>query len=581
MNAAPAETAFSPFEYYFANLMTRLGGGIPELKLAAALVCRWQDNGHVCLDLPRACRELHRLPPEEAGALGVPEKLEPRAWAQALRAAPVVGAPGEHCPLILNGDRLYLNRLWKGEQELIHRIEELLGSSVEVEEAALREGLASLEALDETQQLAVAVAALRRFCIITGGPGTGKTTIISQTLRLIAAQQPGLRVYLAAFTGKAVMRLREGLACEAGLPGEVFTLHRLLGVNPVTGVPRHNEKNPLPCDLLVIDEASMVDLELMVTTLRALQPDARLILLGDQHQLASVGAGNILGDLCGERASNVFSPDFTARLARLGFTPVAHDTARPLDDAVVVLEKSYRFDSERGIGRAARLLKDGQGSRLWNMLSAASSEEPCRLMTPAPAAELASLVVEHELDYYKGLFASADPEEFLHRFRAFAVLCSHRRGTLGAESLNAALERELQNRALIGRRGGRYHARPIMVVENDYQLDLFNGDIGVIFHNEACFLNAEGKLVKFSPFCLPACETVFAMTVHKSQGSEFDRVLLVLADSASGLLTRELVYTGLTRAREAVTICAAEETLKMAVRRQVARVSGLRDHFWG
>ncbi|MCR5219697.1 MAG: exodeoxyribonuclease V subunit alpha [bacterium] len=581
MNAAPAETAFSPFERHFANLMTRLGGGIPELALAAALVCRWQASGHVCLDLPRACRELHWLPPEEAGALGVPEKLEPHAWAQALRATSVVGAPEEHCPLILDGERLYLNRLWKGERELIRRIEELLISFVEVDEAALREGLASLEALDEAQLLAVAVAALRRFCIITGGPGTGKTTIISQTLRLIAAQRPGLRVYLAAFTGKAVMRLRESLAREAGLPGEVLTLHRLLGVNPVTGVPRHNEKNPLPCDLLVIDEASMVDLELMVATLRALPPDARLILLGDQHQLASVGAGNILGDLCGERTSNIFSPDFTARLVRLGFASVAHEAARPLDDAVVVLEKSYRFDGERGIGRAARLVKSGQGTGLWDMLSAASSEEPCRLMTPVPVTELASLVVERELDYYKGLFASADPEEFLHRFRDFAVLCSHRQGTLGAESFNTALERELQNRTLIGRRGGRYHARPIMVVENNYQLDLFNGDIGVIFHNEACFLNAEGRLVKFSPFCLPACETVFAMTVHKSQGSEFNRVLLVLADSASGLLTRELVYTGLTRAREAVTICAAEETLKMAVRRQVTRISGLRDHFWG
>lgn len=655
----------------------------PLLLLAAALASHQLGRGHVCLDLqatlddpafalslppdgPQLPTEEPPLPPAEVLA-----GVTLTQWLGALDAPDLVGREHGNTPLVLAGTRLYLRRYWQYEQDVRAGIEARLAQRARIE-AGLPASLARA-ALDvlfaprradakgaDWQKLACALAARSAFGIITGGPGTGKTTTVVRLLALLQTLALGqgaeggrpLRIRLAAPTGKAAARLNESiagavarlpfeaLAQQAGtqqvdaamlrsaIPTTVTTLHRVLGTRPGSRRFRHDAGNPLPVDVLVIDEASMVDLEMMAAVLDALPPMARLVLLGDKDQLASVEAGAVLGELCNRareghytQASCVWLEAATGERIDAGMLDT-HGT--PLDQAVAMLRESHRFASESGIGELAELVNVGDATgvaKIWRHGYA----DLARLICPAhDDAPLRALIVDgivsdtpdeqdtrersantaqrrgyrHYLVSMRALRpAPGAPPEALSEWAAavlkahteFQLLCALRRGAWGVDGLNRRVARILQDEGLIEPLGDWYAGRPVLVTHNDYELGLMNGDIGIALDLpveagappvlRVAFPAGDGTGgVKWvSPSRLQGVETVFALTVHKSQGSEFTHAALVLPDTYSPILTRELVYTGITRARAFLTLALPEgrSVLDRAVQAKVQRASGL------
>jgi exodeoxyribonuclease V alpha subunit len=444
--------------------------------------------------------------------------------------------------------------------------------------------------------------------VITGGPGTGKTYAIARLLALQAALNPARppRALLTAPTGKAAARLNESLQADrsrplaAGpsgpvlAPPEVGTLHRLLG--PVRGSPyfRHNRANPLAADLVIVDEASMVDLALMAKLVDALKPDARLVLVGDKDQLSSVEAGSVLGDICNRSRHRGFSAAMAAALSRLTGSEIqGMSAAAPgLRDSIVELHKSYRFAPGSAIGDLGRAVNAGDFGRAAGILDDPGSRS-VRWLDPENHPHAVFELEKIILEGYQGSFAARDPQEALNRQADFKILCAHKAGPLGAEGLNRRAEALLLARRVIRPADMRaypwYSGRPVMVTRNDYNQGLFNGDLGVCTGVSAgpsglfavYFANPAGGIRQLDHLRLPEHETVYAMTVHKSQGSEYAQVLLVLPERDSPVLTRELIYTALTRARETFTLYGRRGVLQAALSRRIERASGLRDALWG
>ena len=584
----------------FARFMGELAGDSSrELLLGCALASRVVDQGDVCLDLDQAAGQLLLRPELDRNAVFAPEL---GAWRRALQRSRVVGAPGELKPLVLDGrDRLYLYRYWNYENLLAAELRQRVGQIYEVDEARLRDGLQRLfpsarQAVD-WQKVAAALAVLRGFSVISGGPGTGKTTTLAKILALLIEQGDGKapRIRLAAPTGKAAARMQEALlaskenlagllepAVLAAIPTEASTLHRLLGPQPDGVYFRHNQDNPLNLDVLVIDEASMVDLALMTKTVWALPPQARLILLGDKDQLSSVEAGTVLGELCAQVGG--YSSSFAGRLSALtgeAVEPAA--TASPLlPDATVLLQHSYRFSGDSGIGRLAEAVNRGDEAAI-KALHRQNLSDVCWYMAPPEAAEqdLLEWMLTGYKPYLQQVHEQASVVEIFAAFQDYQVLCPQRVGPTGVEQLNELVETVLKAR-LRRSHSEWYPGRPIMITRNDYQLRLFNGDIGITLpdpDNEerlrVYFQGSDGVVRSFPITRLPAYEPVFAMTIHKSQGSEFDEVLLVLPLEDSRVLTRELIYTGITRAKQKLAVWGSLDILLQAVRRPIQRSSGL------
>ena len=577
----------------------------PELELGACLASYWTGNGNVCINLPiMAGRSLFA---EQAPGLVTPAYP---LWRDALRQSGVVGWPGDQQPLILDGrGRLYLYRYWLYEQRLRAN---LLARAEAVEtpadEARLRANLheafgAPDPAVCNWQKIAAATAALRRLCVISGGPGTGKTTTVVKILALLLAQYPDkpLRIRLAAPTGKAAARLQEAIReakqrlhyepwLAQAIPEDASTLHRLLGSVPDSVYFRHNEQNPLALDVLVVDEASMVDLALMAKLTDALPPKARLILLGDKDQLASVEAGAVLGDICGDNPG--FSPEFRRRLASLTGEPLPIANApgsrpvSPMRDCIVLLKHSYRFGADSGIGELARAVNRGAGSVARRLLgSQRFSDLAWWTVNKTFSERLGKALAEGYADYLAALRARAEPAVLFDAFNRFRVLSALRHGLYGVEELNSLIERLLHEQRLLRVRQPWYPGRPIMITRNDYDLRLYNGDIGLTLVDadaqlRVYFQTADGLLRRFPVSRLPSHETVYAMTVHKSQGSEFDQILLLLPPEGNPLLSRELLYTGITRARQRVSIWGNEAVLRAAAERRSQRSSGLAEALW-
>jgi exodeoxyribonuclease V alpha subunit len=610
--ALRAAGLLADLDVQFARLMARLAGSdAPELTLAACLASRATAAGHVCVDLASLAGGVVLPEAGEEAPADVPPVVAPslEAWTAALRATTVVGAPGERRPLVLDAcGRLYLHRYWAYEHALAEDLRGRAAAAEAVDEQRLRADLAALfgpAAGDEVdwQRIAAALAVLRRLCVISGGPGTGKTSIVVRILALLAAQAGGrLRAGLAAPTGKAAARLAEAVrtakrrlaldpVVAAAIPEEAATIHRLLGPRPGSVSFRHDRANPLPLDVLVVDEASMVDLALMAKLVAALPPEARLVVLGDRDQLASVEAGAVLGDLCGPAPG--FSETVAHRLTAVTDVPVPVAAGRPsaLGDSIVLLGRSWRFGAESGIGRLAAAINRGDAAGALAVL--ADGRFPDVAWRPIAAGgdlrpELEERVLAGFEPYLAEISAGADPAAALRAFAAFRVLCAHRVGPAGAETLNRRLEARLRARGWGSGRSPWYPGRPVLVTENDYQLRLFNGDVGIALADPAAdgalrvwFEAADGVLRRVPPVRLPAHEPAWAMTVHKSQGSEFDAVLLVLPAEPSRVMTRELLYTAVTRARRRVEVWGAAEQLRAAVERPLVRSSGLRDALWG
>ena len=545
------------------------------LRTVVSLLSQAVGQGHVCLDLEEIAGQLVRIPGEEE-PLRLPDA---DSLVAALRSLPTLGGPGEHRPLGLDdAGRLYLYRHFRYEALLADAIRARASSeSGGIDEATLAGQLdryfpPSANAEDRQRQAAL-TALRRRFSVISGGPGTGKTTTVVRILGLMLEQPGGerMRFALAAPTGKAATRLaasiallRETLPCpdevKRTIPGQVTTIHRLLGTLPGSIGFRHNERNPLPCDAVIVDEASMVDLPLMTALVTALPPQARLILIGDRDQLASVEAGAVLGDLC--------------RAAESPGSAVA--------GCVTVLDRNYRFGDGSGIAALSRAVNAGCDREALRLL-ADSGSSTIALEAPPTRETMKKRLAAPVLDGFRAYLEAGTPAEALRLFERFRILTALREGPWGATGMNHAAESLLHGAALIRLDSQFYRGRPVLVTENDYIHKLFNGDTGIILpdpesgHLKAFFAAPDGTVRAIPPEFLPRHETAFAMTVHKSQGSEFDRVLMVLPPEDSILLTRELIYTGITRARQSVMVWSDEAVFSAAVKRRTERRSGLRE----
>jgi len=591
---------FGPIDRHFARFIERQSGGEDwRVGLAAALVSRARSEGHLCLDLNAvANKPLAGPEAEETVEFVLPPADE---WLVALRqATSVVGVPGDSKPLILTpAGRLYLARYWDYEQrvarDLVARARETLPIR---DPQKLAEGLKTLFLVEgqnpktSWQQVAAFAALRKRLCVITGGPGTGKTTTLANLLRLLLEHEPCTRVALAAPTGKAAARMKESLGAASFplecLVAEPGTIHRLLGSLPGSPFFRHNSTRPLAVDLLVIDEASMLDVALLAKVLDALPASARIILVGDKDQLASVEAGSVLGDLCSASPPNRFTAEFRQEFATIASCELlpgtGQDTESPLNDSVVQLMERYRAGKDSPIYPVSDAVIDGNFESFQTAVQASQGTVRWREL-PSPK-ELRDELGPRLREGFMAALEEKTEAEVLTRLRHFQVLCAVRRGPYGVEGINRLTETMLREAGLIGRSqfttSDWYHGRMILVTVNDPLLWLSNGDVGVAFLDSenkqihVCFAGQKaGEVRRLAPVRLPAVETAYALTVHKSQGSEFEHVLLVLPDQVSPLLTRELLYTAITRAKKSVEIWAPAQLIKRAIAARVERASGL------
>jgi exodeoxyribonuclease V alpha subunit len=598
-----SEVPFSALDLHFADLVGRLSDRrCIELDLAALLVSRQCTAGHICLPLhdvggqplPAVYRGLERAP-------------EADDWIHKLQGTDAVGAPGEFKPLILDEQgRLYLRRYWEYEKRLADVIKSRLNAArPAVNAKLLRQGLErffSKKGETNWQKVAAFTAVMSNFCVITGGPGTGKTRTVAAILALLLEQAGNnrLRISLTAPSGKAAARLKESvqnakamLNCaneiKALMPTDATTIHRLLGFIPDSPYFRHNANHQLITDVVVVDEASMVDLALMSKLFQAVPENARIILLGDKDQLTSVEAGYVLGDICNTgmviQLSKEFGKFYTASTGEtLPIKLCSRENV--MQDSIVELQRNYRFTSDGGIFKLSRAINAGEVEAAFEILRNSSHGDVSWRLSP-PSRSLAAAVREKVIDAYKRYLETDDPAEALAKLSEFQILCALRHGPYGVGDLNRLVEQSLSEAGLLEREGPWYRGRPVMITRNDYNLNLFNGDIGVVFPDadangemRVFFACADGAMRKFSPSRLPAHETVFAMTIHKSQGSEFGSVLLILPTEDAPILTRELIYTGLTRARDRVEIWSLENVLRSALSKRTSRTSGLRDALW-
>lgn len=628
----------------------------PLVLLAIALTSHQLGHGHICLDLQALladpettlllppegqANEQHILPSQLLAAVTLHD------WQAALQRSSLLQQKGTvaPAPLVLVEERLYLYRYWQYEvsvaQHLVQRIDTVMPLANDFTQrltALFKEPLVVAgQRQTDWQKVACAMAAQGQLTLITGGPGTGKTTTVVRLLALLqqAALQDSqaLRIQLAAPTGKAAARLTESIgeqvnslpveqAVKDAIPSEVTTLHRLLGSLPGTRHFRHNSSNPLIVDVLVIDEASMIDLEMMHNVLDALPQHARLILLGDKDQLASVEAGSVLGDLCSDAEFAYYTPITQRTLEQLCQERLQADSWRVGDpqqhhlaQRTVMLRHSRRFGSESGIGQLARAVNQGDQHSAWQLLTNSSEDTDYLLLSDSNSADFNTLLLGENQPgsqagyaHYLHLLQESRPtpstpltdlawqqwaSAVLSAFDEFRLLCALREGAFGVSGLNERTSQVLHNKGLIQCKQEWYEGRPVIVTQNDYSLGLMNGDIGIALLLPSNTLSAKGEAeqvlrVAFSkndgqggvrfvlPSRLTAVETVFAMTVHKSQGSEFSHTALILPDRLNPVLTKELLYTGITRARSKFTLIEGQSgVFKSSVLRKVERTSGL------
>jgi exodeoxyribonuclease V alpha subunit len=558
--------AFADIDRHFGEFIRRFGGDQELMTRVASQLSRTTRDGNTCLLLTVAPLRAEGEEAEDSGKAF--EWPTASAWRSVLANSKAVGGPGEQTPLVIDdSNRLYLRRYWNYEQRLA---------------AALCKKAASNQSSSKagagTQDGAIEAAVKNNLTIISGGPGTGKTTTVLHILTHLLQEEGGerLRVALVAPTGKAAARLEEtvrtGLALvrcpeevKARMPRNASTIHRLLGFKGNSVYFRHDQENPLPLDLLVIDEASIAALPLLSKLLDALPERCRVVLLGDRDQLASVEPGAVLADIVDAAAS----------------------PKSPLHRSVVTLEKNYRFSETSGIHHLCVAVRQGDAENAVRILR----DQHYTDLVSTELRERPALVARFSQAVLAGFSAFAaekDPAAALAQLKKFRVLSALRRGPFGVEGLNRNIEDILREAELIPKNvTSNYAGKPILITQNDYPLQLYNGDVGILLPDVeaaenpdqlwAWFIGKENKLRRFAPARLPQHEAAYAMTVHKSQGSEFDRVLFILPDRDAPVLSRELIYTGLTRARAQVELWWNEGVFMEAVARRAERNSGLRD----
>lgn len=575
------------------------------LKPFAFLVSKKLSEGHICLNLSDAANELSEsgFDRSQAGGKSI-ERLKSETF--------VTVKDGPKQPFVLHNNRLYLQRYFNYETVILKRIKAFVQSEEEQTQTRIAELRAnatftqslfddpwfvksSLPAENIDWQLVAAVSAvLNNFTIITGGPGTGKTTTVAKILSILYRINPNTKVALAAPTGKAAVRMAESLSASAGNTLAPFqtitpgTIHRLLKYIPNSPYFQHNKDNPINYDVVIVDESSMIDVALFAKLLDAIGPETKLILLGDKDQLASVEAGSLFGDLCKttsiakvlsrQRADlvNSFIIDKERRITR---EYIFESRPHLLSEHIVELRRSRRFTSDKGIGKLSKAVITNDVDTLQQYIR--DKKDAQITIDVNYDTELFEQFVNGYADYIN----EPDIKQALQKLNRLRVLCAVREGEQGLYSLNKQIENYLHKKKLINKNAEYYQNRPVIVTKNYYSLGLFNGDVGIIRADEngvvkAWFQDNEGQLRPVFPGYVAESETVFAMTIHKSQGSEYDAVLVVLPNNINvPILTRELLYTAVTRARLKVTVQAGEAVILHAANGVVQRASGIMERF--
>lgn len=600
-----------------------------EVAFISSVVSHELSKGNICIKIS----ELDFV--EMLGLYGhasesLLSQLDGVDWQAVLTEASCVGdvVNNQNQPLIFDGQRLYLQRYWYYEKFIATKLNTLAEPiSFSAQESNILSkrltdlfpdvGLQSNEV--NWQKVAVAVALSRRLSVISGGPGTGKTTTVVKLLSALidhGIQKDNIpKIQLVAPTGKAAARLTESISgavktlainseIKLLIPSSASTIHRLLGAIPNRAEFRHNKSNPLHLDLLVVDEASMVDLPLMAKLLEALPEDARLILLGDKDQLASVEAGAVLGDIC-TFLDYGYSEVQTKLLSQL--TGIDESALSPhkqkaesvrLSDSLCMLRKSYRFDESSGIGVLAKAINAADVPKVKATLQHGYQDIKYDLLTTESYQEMIAFLVAEYTGYLNCVQNAAGIEsnlieshalEALSLFSNCRLLCAIREGDFGLSGLNQHIEKALNSARIIQSRNDLWYVgRPVMITRNDHALGLFNGDIGITMlvsekdesgelhrYLKVYFELPDGSVKAVLPSRIPEHDTAYAMTIHKSQGSEFPTTMMILPSTYSPILTKELIYTGVTRAKNRLFIVADNAVLFKGIRRKTKRLSGL------
>ena len=584
------------------------------VTLALAMTSHQLGRGHICIDLERVYSDPDRylaLPPEfglTAGAV-LPStlfnQLSSEQWLAQFEHDSMVGPPNENKPLVLEGSLLYMRRLWHTEVHVAQGIVSRLQTSFDVDTSTfvhLEELFGQSNTLD-WQRVACAVAVSQKLSVITGGPGTGKTTTVVKILALLqrVASEKGspLEIALAAPTGKAAARLATSIkgaisqlpqTYQCNIPSSVDTIHRLIGVSPSGGLNRYRKGEPLPIDLLVVDEASMIDIELFAALLDAISENTQLVFLGDKDQLASVEAGAVLADVCRHASAGGYSEKALKVLDHLAGASVSHwqsqlidvPTQVPLNDVIAMLRVSYRFGSDSGIGYLADVINKGDAGAALNAFKG-SFDDISRQSSKSLKQGLSDLILSSQgyRPYLEAMTTDLqDPLRLLALFDQFRILSGVRRGPEGVESINDMCEQILMSEGLIDASSEWYPGRPIMITANDYAIGLANGDVGLCLMRDnqlsVAFTQGDGCIKWVHPMRLESVETAYAMTVHKAQGSEFSHTVYVSPSRNNPVLTRELLYTAVTRASKHFTLLELKQSvLEQTIASNVARASGL------
>lgn len=628
LEQAITQNVLRPLDLRFAQMLVEDEN--PILLFIFAYLSAQTGAGHVCLPL--------NIIKENQLFDGRQEELSREIWQrmgepsthqiiEALMHSHCVtqGDDNSPSPIILDNGLLYLQRMWSYEEKVaqfFRREHPIVDNDEKALIVALNQLFPTVKENQETnwQKVAASVAITSPIAIISGGPGTGKTTTVAKILAafvmLTSNEKPIIQ--LAAPTGKAAARLTESLGKALAqlalseeenkwMPKQAQTIHRLLGAQPESQQVRYHKDNPLQLDILVIDEASMVDLPMMARLIDALPTQCHVIFLGDKDQLASVEAGAVLGDICRFADDGLSQKRFekidyltqgelskSANAISVSNTPVS-----VVSDSLCLLRKSYRFGSSSGIGQLAFAVNQGQTKTALTLLKKAKIT-PQQIEMALDTQDVSFIPLESDENYllmiqdaaqayrqYLSLIAEqASPDAILNAFNQYRLLCALREGPFGVSGLNERIEMLLHRQRLIRRPTNSYQSdyigRPIMIQRNDSTLGLFNGDIGIMLNNDegemkAFFQLPDGTLKAIQPSRLPQHETAYVMTVHKSQGSEFTHTALVLPEKFSPVVSRELLYTALTRAKQKLSLYACEYMVKMAIQTRIQRRSGLVD----
>ena len=572
----------SAVEVEFVRFLLEIHPSVQDDVLWAAAACIYaQKNGHVCLDFANWDDEW--LFNDKKSNLKLTDSIK-KQWITSLAECPIVSDGKELQPLILESSRLYLHRFWSFEGELcdwLNHKSSKTNQISEIEKKVMQSLLNPTEDLFETnwQHIAVQLSFLKDIVVVSGGPGTGKAF----------KPEGDFRIALAAPTGKAARRLAESLEAgknnlpdkmqgEVQIPDSAQTVHKLLGSDFRGASFSFNEENPLPYDLVIIDEASMLDMNMWVRLIRAIGSNTKLIVLGDKDQLASVEAGSILGDICG--GDNSFSDRIAKSISQIQGTniPIVKDQPS-INDCIVFLTKSYRFGENSGIQKFAAAVNESNPDLAIKILQDSNLTD---LNWLEPTSENMETIVRDYAVNHHAEFQKKPQDQRLSASNKKKILCALRKGPFGVEQVNGKVESIIKRKHNI--LAGRiwYEGRIVMATRNDALLRIRNGDIGIYTDKENGVIEFEGEEGQsLSANRLKDYEPAFAITIHKSQGSEFDEVAVILSNRVNSVLSKEILYTAVTRARKNTLIIVNEDVLRKTILRSVSRRSGLKEKIWG